>query len=69
MFSQFKNKVNYHFVSWLIWKRMQMVNYCSTYMRKKVHFFINAKTLSDIPKIWKFLRYLIFANPSNKAMD
>lgn len=48
---------------------MQMVNYCSTYMRKKVHLFINAKTLYDIPKIWKFLRYLIFANPSNKAMD
>lgn len=46
-----------------------MVNYCSTYMRKKVHLFINAKTLYGIPKIWKFLRYLIFANPSNKAMD
>lgn len=48
---------------------MQMVNYCSTYMRKKVHLFINAKTLYGISKIWKFLRYLIFANPSNKAMD
>lgn len=36
---------------------------------KKVHLFINAKTLYGIPKIWKFLRYLIFANPSNKAMD
>lgn len=39
------------------------------YEKKNVHLFINAKTLYDIPKIWKFLRYLIFATPSNKAMD
>lgn len=39
------------------------------YIYEKKSALINAKTLYDIPKIWKFLRYLIFANPSNKAMD